>query len=241
MMDAMKTRTLILDADDTLWENNIFYERAANDWGALLAAEGFAPHEARETLERIEHARIPLVGYAPEEFARTLVIAYQELCRQHDRQPAPDVEATALEIGRSVLRYPIILLDGVAETMPLLQRHFRLIVLTKGDPVVQQAKVDHSGLAGYLEAVHVVPEKGTEELRKLLAHYGLDPQQTWMVGNSPRSDINPALAVGIGAVYIPYSVPWAFEDQPLADPQRAVTLERFSELRRLFPELAGEA
>lgn len=227
---------LILDADDTLWENNVFYERATDAFVARMADEGFPPAEVRQAFVEIEHERVPLVGYAPDEFARSMAITYRHLCRRHGRTPDPEVEAQAEAIGRQVLNYPITLLEGVAEALAALHRHCRLILLTKGDPCVQQGKIDRSGLAHYFEAVYIVPEKGPEALQTLLNHHGLNPRRTWMVGNSPRSDINPALAVGIGAIYIPYAMPWSFEETPISDPQRVITLQRFSQLLDLFPE-----
>ncbi len=232
----MKTIALILDADDTLWENNVFYEEAIDAFAARMAAEGFDPQRARQTLAETEHERVPIYGYAPQEFVRCMQVAYQRLCREDGRLPRPEVEAEIEAIGQRVIEYPIILLDGVAETVARLARYCRLFLLTKGDPEVQRRKVERSGLAPYFEAIHIVPEKGPEVLQGLLARHNLDPARTWMVGNSPRSDVNPALAVGIGAVHIPYHRPWAFEEVPVADPERTVTLKRFTELLHLFPE-----
>ncbi|HEC36239.1 MAG TPA: HAD family hydrolase [Anaerolineae bacterium] len=235
----MNRITLILDADDTLWENNIFYEGATDAFAERMAGEGFDPVEARQTFEHIEHERVPLVGYAPQEFARSMAIAYQRLCQQHGRTARSEVTAEVEAIGRQVLNYPITLLEGVAETLAHLHRRCRLILLTKGDPQTQQDKVDRSGLAPYFETVHVVPEKGPEVLRDLVARHGLNPEQTWMVGNSPRSDVNPALEAGIGAIYIPYAAPWTYEEVPIADPDRVITLRRFPDLLDFFPKLEG--
>ncbi len=233
----MKGIALILDADDTLWENNVFYEETIDAFGARMAAEGFDPQRARQTLIETEHERVPVYGYAPQEFVRCMQVAYQRLCQEDGHHPRPEVEAEIETIGQRVIEYPIILLDGVAETVARLSRHCRLFLLTKGDPNVQRSKVERSGLAPYFEAVHIVPEKGPEVLRDLLARHNLDPARTWMVGNSPRSDVNPALAVGIGAIYIPYHRPWAFEEVPIVAPERTVTLHRFADLLHLFPEL----
>jgi len=227
--------TLILDADDTLWETNIFYEDAIDTFVERMAREGFDPAEVRETFHRVEHERVPLAGYAPWEFARSMAITYERLCQRHDRPVRPEVTAEAEAIGLRVLNYPIRLLDGVAEALPELHRRCRLILLTKGDPQVQRDKVVRSGLAHYFEAVHVVPEKGPEILQDLLQRYGLNPRRTWVVGDSPRSDINPALQAGLGAIHIPYKRPWAFEEVAIADPDRVLILERFSDLLDLFP------
>jgi putative hydrolase of the HAD superfamily len=231
----MKKIALILDADDTLWENNVFYEEATDAFAERMAREGFDPQRARETLARIEQERVPVYGYAPQEFARSLVLTYHQLCQEDGRIPRPEVEAEVEAIGNRVVEYPIILLDGVAETVAALSRHCRLFLLTKGDPKVQRDKVDRSGLAPHFEAIHIVPEKKPEVLRDLLVRHNLDPHRTWMVGNSPRSDVNPALAAGIGAIHIPYHRPWSWEEVPVADPERVVRLSRFRDLLQLFP------
>lgn len=232
----MKPITLILDADDTLWENNVFYEEATDAFARRMADDGFDESEARQVLDQVERERVPLVGYAPLEFVNSMVIAYERLCETHGRPPQSEVAAEVEAIARQVIDYPMILLEGVAETLPRLHRYCRLILLTKGNPDVQQAKIDRSGLESYFDAVHIVAEKDADVLRDLLARHGLDTERTWMVGNSPRSDINPALAVGLRAVYIPYHRPWNWEHASLLDPTRVVTLSRFSALLDLFPE-----
>lgn len=232
----MEKIALILDADDTLWESNVFYEEATDAFAERMAREGFDPQRARETLDQIERKRVPIYGYAPQEFTRSLVLTYQYLCQEDGRIPRPEVEAEVEAIGQRVVEYPIILLDGVAETVAALSRHCRLFLLTKGDPQVQRSKVERSGLASYFEAIHIVPEKGPETLWDLLAHHNLDPRRTWMVGNSPRSDVNPALAVGIGAIHIPYHRSWSFEEVPVTDPERVITLNRFADLLQIFPD-----
>jgi putative hydrolase of the HAD superfamily len=226
--------TLIIDADDTLWENNIFYEQCIADFAELMAAHGFEPEEAVHMTETVERERVPLVGYAPEEFARSMVIAYQRLCAACNR-PAEDAVAHAVwQIGQRVVEYPIVLLDGVAETLARLSGRCRMFLLTKGNRKVQESKLARSGLGHLFEEMHVVAEKSGQVLRELLACHSLHPHETWMVGNSPRSDINPALEAGIGAIYIPHPHTWGFEIEEIAEPERVTVLEHFAELATLF-------
>jgi putative hydrolase of the HAD superfamily len=118
----------------------------------------------------------------------------------------------------------------VAEALPRLGNRCRLLLLTKGDCEVQRDKLARSGLAPFFEGVHVVAEKDAGVLRRLVADYGLRPEQVWMVGNSPRSDINPALEAGLGAVYIPRPTTWDVEREAIADPARVTVLGGFGEL-----------
>ena len=237
---VMERPTLILDADDTLWENNIYYEQATDAFADLMAQEGFDWDDARQAFEQVEQERVPIVGYAPHEFARSMVITYQRICQRHDRHPRPQVEETAQAIGLRVVDYPITLFEGVTETLDQLRNHYRLLLLTKGDQKEQQSKIDRSGLAHYFEATHIVPEKVPEVFHDILTLYGLNPQQTWMVGNSPRSDINPALQAGIDAVLIPYEMTWSYEQAPLAEPGRVSVLDRFSDLLELFQNMEDD-
>jgi putative hydrolase of the HAD superfamily len=147
----------------------------------------------------------------------------------------PEVADAVWRIGQALTEHPVALLDGVAETLPRLGGRCRLLLLTKGDCEVQQRKLARSGLASFFEGVHVVAEKDAGVLRQLVADYGLQPEQVWMVGNSPRSDINPALAAGINAVWIPHANTWSLEQEELrAGPGRLAIVSRFARLRAIF-------
>jgi len=231
--------TLLIDADDTLWENNIFYEQCLADFAELMAGQGFDRDEAEETADRVERERIPQVGYAVEEFARSLIIAYRQLCEKHTRPFREEVATAAMEIGQRPAEYPIVLLEGVEETLAQLAGCFRLHLLTKGDPVVQEDKLARSGLGRFFEQVHVVPEKDADVFRDLIASHDLHPERTWMVGNSPRSDINPAVEAGIRAVYVPHPNTWALEVEDVVESERVTVLRSFGELAAWFSDHEG--
>ena len=230
--------TLIVDADDTLWENNVYYEQCIAAFADLMVAQAFGWEEAERAVEAVERERIPQV-YAPEEFARSLVIAYQRLCANHDRPAEGEVSDAVWEIGQAVMGYPIVLLDGVAETLARLSGRCRLLLLTKGDREAQEDKLVRSGLGHLFDGVHIVPEKDAEVIRGLLAQYGLEPERTWMVGNSPRSDINPALEAGIGAIYVPHPNTWRLETEEIGGMEQVIVLKCFRELAALFPDAGG--
>jgi putative hydrolase of the HAD superfamily len=135
-----------------------------------------------------------------------------------------------------VVDYPILLLAGVADTLPQLHGRCRMLLLTKGAQQTQERKLARSGLGHFFEAVHVVPEKSDKVIRELVAYYRLSPEQTWVVGNSPRSDINPALEAGVRAVYIPHSSTWELEQEEIPHSERVIQLRSFRELAALFLE-----
>ena len=232
--------TLIIDADDTLWETEIFYEQCIASFGELMAMHGHDREESERTVDEVERERVPLVGYGPQEFAVNLAIAYERLCARYGKAVEQELSDAVYELGQLVAEPPMILLDGVAEALPWLNDHFQLILLTKGDENVQTEKLARSGLESHFDGVHVVAEKDAGVFRQLIAEYSLDLAKTWMVGNSPRSDINPALDAGIGAVHIPHSNTWSFEQAEISDPERVAVLGSFGELVTLFDEQSVE-
>jgi putative hydrolase of the HAD superfamily len=129
------------------------------------------------------------------------------------------------------------LIEGVEATLQHLQPRHQLILMTKGNITEQRGKVERSGLRRYFSAVEIVAEKDSPTYRRVVQNYGLIRESTWMVGNSPKSDINPALGAGLRAVFIPHPDTWPLEHEPLLHPNEAdrlVELSRFSDLRDVF-------
>jgi putative hydrolase of the HAD superfamily len=230
----MTTMHLIFDADDTLWENNVHFERAIEDFLDFLDHSTLTRDEARAVLDEIEAANFAVHGYGSAAFSRNLRQAYEHLAERHINE---DDLRTVMAFGERILSQPIELIEGVEETLALLAARHDLTLMTKGHHEEQRMKIDRSGLGGYFRHAEVVPEKNAVAYESLVAHLALDPARTWMIGNSPKSDINPALAVGLNAVFIPHHATWRLEHQELngnAGPGRLLVLERFSELRRHF-------
>jgi putative hydrolase of the HAD superfamily len=225
--------TLIIDADDTLWESEIYYRECIASFAELMVACGFDREEAVHTADTVDRERVSLEGYGPQVFARNLVVAYERLCERHGRLVEDRVLDSVRAIGRALMEHPIVLLGGVEETLAQLAGRCRLFLLTKGDTEMQKSTLARSGLGHFFEGVHVVQEKDADVIRGLVAQYGLRREQTWMVGNSPRSDINPALEAGVGAVYIPHADTWELEMVEIVASERLVVLKQFGELGTL--------
>ncbi len=224
----MKT-TLIIDADDTLWENNVHFESATDGFLDLVEERGGSRDAARALLPRIEHRNIPIHGYGSRGFTRSLMETLEEITGQ---PTTSEDRERILALGEEVRRMPIQYLPGVVDTLTLLKEEHRLILFTKGDREEQRDKVERSGALIYFHHVEITGEKRPDDYRKLVGRHGLDSDQSWMVGNSPRSDINPALEVGLGAVYIPHPNTWSLEHEEVRSSSRArlKILKRFSDL-----------
>ena len=221
------TRTLLIDADDTLWENNIYYERVAGEFFAKLAARGMSEAQAQAALWQTEQRNIKITGYGSGAFCASLHETAREL-------GVLDLEPWIQICERQIFYHPIELMPGVAETLPSLRDHNRLIVVTKGNTDEQLGKLRRSGLENFFHAVAVVFEKDAATYRQILADHKLLPAQTWMIGNSPRSDINPAKTAGLGTVFIPYHSTWQHELEEIEPNGGTIMLENFVQLSDHF-------
>jgi len=220
---------LIFDADDTLWENNIYFERAFLDFVDFLDHSTLTPAQVRDVLNEIELVNSKIHGYGSVNFGKNLQQAYEHLV---ERELRPDDLAHVMSLAVRILEQPIELIDGVEETLRELRTRHDLTLFTKGHIEEQRLKVDRSGLAEYFAHTGIVKEKDAEAYQKLAADRSFDPARTWMIGNSPKSDINPALAAGLNAVLVPHPHTWVLERQDVRElPEaRFLQVETFSEL-----------
>lgn len=225
---------LIFDADDTLWENNIHFERAIEDFLDFLAHSTMTREQVRDVLDEIELANFRVHGYGSAAFSRNLRQCYEHLAERHINE---DDLRTVMAFGERILAQPMEIIDGVEATLAVLAARHDLTLMTKGHHEEQQLKIDRSGLNSYFRHAEVVPEKDPDAYRSLVAKLELDPALTWMIGNSPKSDINASRAAGLNAVYIPHHATWRLEAQELnggIGPGRLLVLERIRDLERHF-------
>ncbi|MCC7174924.1 MAG: HAD hydrolase-like protein [Bryobacterales bacterium] len=225
-------QNLLIDADDTLWENNIYFERAFEEFVEFLGHSTLSGTQIRAVLDEIETVNNKIHGYGSANFARNLRECYLHLAERDIRQG--DLEKV-MSFGECLHLHPIQVIEGVEETLADLRTRHTLVLFTKGHPEEQRLKIDRSGLAGLFHHTAIVKEKDAAAYRRLVSELALDPGQTWMIGNSPKSDINPALEAGLRAVFIPHPHTWTLERGEIAPADgRLLTLERFPELRAHF-------
>ncbi len=230
----MPRQTLLIDADDTLWENNIYFERAIARFISFLNHHEFSPQQVREVLNDVERECIVTHGYGLHSFAHALVGTLERL------SPEPvttQLQAQVRSFANSIENHAIEFLPEVPETLDYLRQRHRLILVTKGGAAEQMGKVERSGIGEYFESTEVVAEKNAAVYERIVEQFGLEPHSTWMVGNSPKSDINPALAAGLHAVFVPHGDTWVLEHEELnASPpdQNLLIVGSFAELREHF-------
>jgi putative hydrolase of the HAD superfamily len=234
MLEQNGGQTLLIDADDTLWENNIYFERAIAKFISFLNHREYSPEQVRLVLNDVERDSILKHGYGLHSFAHSLVETFERLSAE---PVTPDLHERIHSFAHQIADHPVEILAGVPETLEYLTQRHHLILMTKGHPAEQAGKVERSGLKDYFSAVEIVAEKDESTYRSAISKYGLAADLTWMVGNSPKSDINPALAAGLHAVFVPHDNTWILEHEDLANAppkQCLLVLERFTDLKSHF-------
>ncbi|GGW03500.1 MULTISPECIES: HAD family hydrolase [Streptomyces] len=223
---------LIFDADDTLWENNVIFERVIDEFLEWMTHPGLDRAGVRAVLDAIEAANAPKLGYGSKVFLHSLGECVAQL-----RGRAATAEESARIAGwaAAFAGDRVELIPGVAETLAELARRHDLLLLTKGDTEEQERKVAASGLTRHFRGVHIVAEKNIATYEQLKRAYDLVPDSTWMIGNSPKSDILPARSAGLNAVFIPHEHTWVLEHSEL-DPadDKVLRLPAFGDLLHHF-------
>jgi len=227
-------QTLLIDADDTLWENNVYFERAIAAFISYLNHHEYSPAEVREALNAVERETILAHGYGLPSFTRSLVTCFERL----SPEPITEVKKQRIRaLAQTISDQEIELLPGVDESLAELATRHRLILMTKGNHAEQAYKLARSGLAPHFSAVEIVAEKDPPTYREVIARHELVPHTSWMIGNSPKSDINPALAAGLHAVFLFHQNTWVLEHETIDMPPRGqylIELDSFLKLRAIF-------
>ncbi|WP_263359731.1 HAD family hydrolase [Acidicapsa ligni] len=233
-MPILEGQTLLIDADDTLWENNIYFERAIAAFITYLDHQSHTPAEVRHALNQAERETILSHGYGLTSFTQSLITCFDRLTET----PITDHQHVQIRsFAQSIADQEIELLPGVAELLPNLAERHRLILMTKGSQAEQADKLSRSGLAPYFSAVEIVAEKNPVTYREVTRRNQCIPNTTWMIGNSPKSDINPALAAGLHTVFIFHKDTWILEHAEIAaapQGQQLIEVDSFIRLAEIF-------
>jgi putative hydrolase of the HAD superfamily len=227
-------QTLLFDADDTLWENYIYFDRAIADFITFLDHKHHSPEEVREKLNCCETENIARMGYGLPSFELSLVHCFEDLAAV---TLSAEQHARIRGFAHGIASQPVELLDRVAESLAVLQHRHELVLVTKGIPLEQLDKLRRSGLERYFSTVEVLAEKSPESYAALLKKHGWPRETCWMIGNSPKSDVQAPLAAGLNVVHIPHRQTWVLEHCEIAEPappQRLVKLQKFADLSGTF-------
>ena len=228
----MSQHWLLIDADDTLWENNVYFEEAFQEFVEFLGHSRLSGEEIRDLLDEIETENIKVNGYGSRNFGHNLQQCFRLLA---ERPVTDDHLEEALRIALRILDKPIHVMEGVESTLAYLAERYHLTLFSKGCPDEQQTKLNRSGLERFFDGCRIVKEKHVASYRNVVEEHRMETDRAWMVGNSPKSDINPALAAGLGAVLVPHARTWRLEHEEVPAPsERFVVVEKFEDLIHFF-------
>ena len=232
MVTAPSRQFLLIDGDDTLWENNVYFEQAIEAFIDFLGHSSMTREQVRAALDEVEHMNVRVHGYGSAAFTKNLQQTYERLA---EREVRPEDIEHVMQLGQRIASQPLTLIPEVAETIDYLAGRHDMMLVTKGHPEEQRLKIERSGLASRFTATAVVHEKAVDTYRAIARERNLDPTRAWMIGNSPRSDINPALQAGLNAVFIPHEHTWRLEKEEVTPADgRLLILHGFGELRAHF-------
>ena len=224
-----EVKIIAFDADDTLWINETYFRDSEERFFEMLA-----PYcdklDMSTLLYETEMRNMPLYGYGIKAFTLSMI----ETALSIKNLPSTII-AEIISLGRDQLNKPVILLPGVVKTLELLYGKYELIVVTKGDFLDQERKLDLSGIGHYFHHVEVVSDKKENNYHSLLQHLDIAPEELLMIGNSIKSDILPPLALGCKAVYIPFETTWMHEVADLPkENKNCFQLQNMAELDKLL-------
>jgi putative hydrolase of the HAD superfamily len=220
----MKIKIIAFDADDTLWDNELYFQQAEKKFCELL--EDFLPqHTVSRELLQTEIKNISLYGYGIKAFMLSMI---ETAIRITDKNIKADTVEKIIGFGQELLEKPVLLIDGVEDVLKSLKTKYRLVMATKGDLLDQERKLKKSKLAEYFHHIEIMSEKKEADFEKLIRHLDIKASELMMIGNSIKSDILPVLNIGGHGIHIPYHVTWAHEK---AEPP--IHLENFRQVERI--------
>lgn len=208
----MPRLTLLINADNTLWESNVFFEHTLERFFSLVEPFGYARAYARHILNETERHNIQQHGYGVRSFARSLEQSYMKLAGGlAQRSALNEVASMVAELEHTPPR----VLDGVPETLAFLSSRHRMILFTKGEQAEEAAKVERSGLQGFFDSIEIVADKTTRVYRDMIDKHHVVKSHGWLIGSSAQQEINPALQAGLSAAFVPHAPTWDKESGEL--------------------------
>ncbi|MFO7626517.1 MAG: HAD hydrolase-like protein [Candidatus Fermentibacteraceae bacterium] len=227
----------VFDADDTLWESAGYFRDAEDSFVLFMGNLGFSPERVREEVHSRDVERLPVTGYGPGPYIETL----RSILTDFVGKPTEDAFSTLERIRDRLTNHPVTLFPGVLTTLESLSKlGHRLILYTMGEKKHQEEKYEKSGLSGLFEDCVVVPRKTPESLEALMDARGLNRGEVCVVGNSPRSNIAPALHCGVNAIYVKRPCTWAAEHRDIPVSSLLATVSHISDIPMLLrPDRTG--
>ena len=225
---------ILVDADDTLWENYFYFEKARETFLNFMEKREFNREEVNYYLNHFDTKRLEEIGFGSHGFKKAMEFTIEHFYKQKNKGTSETEKDFLEKIKTFIYNQPSIPYPGVKETLEYLKKRYKLILLTKGEEEEQLKKVQRSGLSQYFNACIVLNDKTEKHYRDLIVRLKLNPEKSVMVGNSPKSDINPAVKAGMYGILITKEKQWAYEEEDLIDSEKIIVVNSFKELTNIL-------
>ncbi len=210
----LKTGGAIFDFDDTLVEATIYYDKAKEQFAAKMSELGFPAEESLQVLNRFDINNVlKCGGFHKHCFPNALVETYEYYTKLYNTDLCPKTRKWMEDLGWWVFEQPVEVIDGARETLEVLNREIPLFLATKGDEEIQAKRLAESGLREYFRAVYIVPDKTHQEYLGIAVKNQMDPERSWIIGNSMKGDINPGIKGGFNCIHVFHHNTWDFEEE----------------------------
>jgi len=235
-------QTLLFDLDDTLVYCNKYFHRVldvfADEMASWFGPAGITRDEIASKQTEIDIAGIQIHGFKSEHFPQSMIDTYRYYRQYTGRASSPLEEERIWKLGNSVYDLEIEPYPFMEETLEALANGgHELHLYTGGDYAVQYRKFESLRLDRYFEdRVYVRQHKNKEALERILHDGRFDRASTWMIGNSVRTDVLPALHCGIHAVYLKQEAEWTYNVTPI-DARPSGALLTLTELSQVPPAI----
>jgi putative hydrolase of the HAD superfamily len=229
---------LIFDGDDTLWKTMPLYIEAKEKFFKAMQREGFSRISVESFFEKRDRRNVKTLGFSRRRFGISMQQTYRHFCCETDRPPRRSVQTRIVTIRDRVFGKKAKLVPSARSVLRSLMGRNRLVLLTKGSSKVQLRRVSSSGLSHFFEKILVVQHKNRETFRDIVHMFNVSPANTWSVGDSIRSDINPALQSGLNAIWIPQAN-WGYEEGIPRQSERFYKVHSLKQVNNVLKSVNG--
>ncbi len=232
-------QVLIFDGDDTLWRTMPLYVEAKRNFLRLMRRQGFSTNQVEAYFEERDRSNVKTLGFSKRRFGLSMHQTYRHFCRRAHQRFRKSVEVQIVTIRNQIFEGQPKLVPYAKSVLQSLAPGNRLVLLTKGTKMTQLQRVSTSGLGGFFEKIFVVKHKNSDTFKAVLQMLKTNPSHTWSVGDSLRSDINPALRGGLNAIWIP-NANWKYEEDVLIPSRRFHKIRSLRQVKLIVNKLASD-
>jgi putative hydrolase of the HAD superfamily len=210
----MLKQNILFNLDDTLSYCNRYFSLVIDEFADQMMVwfDSITEEDIKQKQLQLDLVAISEHGLKSERFPESFVGTYKYYCDLTGREKKKDEIQYLRKLGFKVFEIPVEPIPYMNETLQRLKKEgHELYLHTGGDEANQRRKISQLELTTFFEhRIFISEHKDTTALSDILKTIKADPNVTWMVGNSLRTDIVPALEMDIHAIYIPAENEWKY-------------------------------